>query len=90
MQPEVTYLGYPVNKDGICPLPEKVDFIKNASPPENVSELESFLGLINYYHCHLPSFSTVLEPLHDFLRKMETGERRGKNFSRMQIIIKRI
>ena len=29
MQPEVIYLGYRVNKDGIFPLPEKIDFIKN-------------------------------------------------------------
>ena len=27
MQPEVTYLGYRVNKDGIFPLPEKVEFL---------------------------------------------------------------
>ena len=33
IQLEVTHLGYQVNKDGICPLLEKVDFIKNALPP---------------------------------------------------------
>ena len=69
MQPEVTYLGYRVNKDEICPLPKKVEFIKNASPPQNISELKSFLGLISYYHRHLPSFSSVLEPFHDLSRK---------------------
>ena len=73
MQPEVTYFGnsiiYRVNKHGIFLLPEKVDFSKNVSPLQNVSELKSFLGLINYYHRHLPSFSTVLEPLNDLFRK---------------------
>ena len=73
MQPEVTYLGnsitYRVNKHGIFALPEKVDFSKNVSPLQNVSEFKSFLGLITYYHRHLPSFSTVLEPLHDLFRK---------------------
>ena len=34
IQLEVTYLGYQVNKDGICLLLEKVDFIKKASPPK--------------------------------------------------------
>ena len=39
IQPKATYLGHQVNKDGICQLPEKFDFIKNNSPPQNVSEL---------------------------------------------------
>ena len=50
-------------------MPEKVEFIKNASPLQNVSKLKLFLGLINYHHRHLPSFSTVLEPLNDLLSK---------------------
>ena len=57
IQPEATYVGYQVNKDGVCQLPEKFDFIQNNSPPQNVSELNSFLRLINYYYRHLPSFS---------------------------------
>ena len=48
IQPEVTCLGYRVSEEGICLLLEKVDFIKNASPPQNVSQLKSFLGLSNY------------------------------------------
>ena len=56
MQPEVTYLGYGVNKNGISPLPEKVDIIKSVESPKNVTELKSYLGLINYYHRHLPNF----------------------------------
>ena len=71
MQPEVTYLGYWVSKKGVRPLPEKVEFIKNVSLPQNVTKLKSFLGLINYNHKHLPNFSTILEPLHKLLRKNE-------------------
>ena len=71
MQPEVTYLGYGVNKNGISPLPEKVDIIKSVESPKNVTELKSYLGLINYYHRHLPNFSRILELLHKLLRKHE-------------------
>ena len=35
MQPEVMYLGYRINKDGIFCLPEKVEFIKNANSSKN-------------------------------------------------------
>ena len=61
------YLGYWINKDGIFPLPEKIDFIKNAKSPKNVTKLKSYLGLINYCHCHSPNFSIILEPLHKLL-----------------------
>lgn len=47
IQGEVTYLGCRVNKERIQPFWRKVDFIKNVSPPQNVSKLKSFLGLIN-------------------------------------------
>ena len=37
--------------------------------PKNVTELKSFLGLINYYHKFLPNLSSVLHPLHVLLKK---------------------
>ena len=68
LPPEVTNLGFRINKDGVLPLPEKVEIIKNAQVPKKVTELISFLGLINYYHRHLQN-SSLLEPLHCLLRK---------------------
>ena len=43
MQPQVPCLGYRVNEDGIFPLPEKVDYIKNADSPKTVTELKSWI-----------------------------------------------
>ena len=37
MQPEVTYLGFKINKEEIFPLPEKIDLIENAKSPTNSS-----------------------------------------------------
>ena len=68
MQNEVIYLGYKINKDGIFPVKEKIDAIKSAKKPTNVSELKSFVGL-NYYHRHFQNFADTLEPLHNLLRK---------------------
>ncbi|XP_037508698.1 uncharacterized protein K02A2.6-like [Rhipicephalus sanguineus] len=45
---EVTYLGYRVNKDGVSPLREKVEAIKQAPEPKNKKELQSFLGALNF------------------------------------------
>ena len=67
--PEVTYLGYRINAEGLQPTDKKVQAIIAAPAPTSVSELKSFLGLVNYYGKFLPNLSTVLAPLHKLLRK---------------------
>ena len=69
MQLTVTYCGYIITRDGIQPVAAKVDAIKNAPEPKNVSQLRAFLGILNYYHRFLLDVATVLEPLHQLLRK---------------------
>ena len=69
LQPEVTYLGFRINKDGVLPLLEKAEIIKNAQVSKKVTKLKPILGFINYYHRHLNNFSSFLEPLHCLLRK---------------------
>ena len=69
LAPEVTYLGYKISKDGVTTIEEKILPILKAPAPENVTQLKSFLGMLNYYHRHLPNIASVLEPLHALLRK---------------------
>ena len=70
MEPQVTYLGHRVSKEGIQPMEDKVEAITNAPPPWNVSELKSYLGMINYYQKFLPNLSSVLAPLHRLLNRL--------------------
>ena len=65
----VEYLGHVIDKNGLHPSPSKVQAIKQAPQPTNVTELKSFLGLVNYYHKFLPNLYTSLAPLHSLLRK---------------------
>ena len=48
---------------------EKIAAIKGTPSPKNVAELRSYLGLLNYYGNFIPSLSTLLQPLHELLRK---------------------
>ena len=67
--PEVTYLGHKISLKGIRPAAEKVRAVCNAPTPTNVSQLKSFLGLVNFYSRFLSNLSTLLAPLHQLLQK---------------------
>ena len=47
MIPEVAYLGYKVDKKGISPCNETVLPMLNAPEPETVTQLKSYLGMLN-------------------------------------------
>ena len=66
---EVVYLGHRFDAQGIHPVKDKVQALMEIRAPQNVTELKSYLGLLNYYNRFLPNLSTVLTPLHRLLRK---------------------
>ena len=66
---EVEYLGHRINARGIHPTEKKVEAIKQAPQPEDVSQLRAFVGLMNYYGKFIPQISTLLAPLYKLLEK---------------------
>lgn len=64
----ITYLGHKIDKDGVSTVQNKVQAVKDAPTPTNVSELRSFLGVVNFYGSFIPSLSTKLAALHNLLR----------------------
>ena len=62
MSDEVSYLDFIINKDGISSNADKIRDLLKAIIPENVTQLKSFLGLLNYYHRHLSNLANTLEP----------------------------
>lgn len=48
-QDSVEYLGYRIDEQGLHPTEDKVEAIINVPAPRNISELRSFLGLLNYH-----------------------------------------
>ena len=68
-QPEVRYLGFVVSADGLHVDDEKVRAIMNASVPENLQSLQSFLGMMNFCGRFIENLSSVLHPLHELLKK---------------------
>ena len=72
MRSSVVYLGYLIDADGLHPMPDKVKAILEAPEPTNVTELKSYLGLLNYYGKFLQNVSSILHPLYSLLQKSAT------------------
>ncbi|XP_003241242.1 uncharacterized protein K02A2.6-like [Acyrthosiphon pisum] len=68
-QPSIKYLGHIIDKDGLRKDPEKVNCISKIARPQNVTELKSFLGMINYYGKFVKNLAKILAPLHNLLKK---------------------
>lgn len=66
-QEQVSYCGHMISKEGLKKSPDKVNAVLKAPRPENLQQLRSFLGLVNYYRSFLPNLSTVLGPLNELL-----------------------
>ena len=69
MAAEVLYCGRRVSSEGTRPNEENIEAIVRAPSPSSVTELRSYLGMLNFYNMDLPHLATTLEPLHRLLRK---------------------
>lgn len=68
-RPELKYLGYVVNGNGLLVDPEKVEAIISIPTPKNVSEVRRFVGMAGWYRRFIPNFSSVLTPLTTLTKK---------------------
>ena len=90
MIPEVEYLGHSISAEGVHPVKEKVRAVMEAPRPQNVSQLRSFLGMVNYYAKFLSNLATLLRPLYDLLQKAKTwdwGEAQEQAFRRAKELL---
>ena len=71
MLKSVEYLGHIISAEGLHPTTEKIRAIMAAPTPQDVTQLKSFLGLINYYSKFLPNLSHVLAPLYKLLQNTQ-------------------
>ena len=65
----IEYLGHIISAQGLHTSKSKTKVIVEAPRPQNISQLRSFLGMVNYYSKFLEHLSTELAPLYTLLKK---------------------
>src|SRR5438105_764102 len=69
---EVFFLGHVIKAGGVAVDPSKVRDVLGWLPPQNVSEIRSFLGMAGYYRRFIEGFSKIAKPLTELLEKGAT------------------
>ena len=66
--PNILFFGQVLTPQGLKPDPHKVDVIQNWPIPTNTTELQSFLGSVNYLCKFIPYLSHLCQPLQELLK----------------------
>ena len=74
LQQSVEYLGHTIDALGLHPTMAKIKAVVDAPTPKNLSELKSYLGLLNYYGRFLPNLSSLIQPLNQLQSKDQKWE----------------
>jgi len=62
-----------VDASGIGPLPARVSAIQNFPRPSTVQQLQSYLGMVNFYRRFIKGAAGILKPLTDSLSGVKKG-----------------
>ena len=68
-QPEISYFGHTLSKDGLKPDQKKTEAITAMPTPKSTEELQQFLGMLTYLAKFIPNLSQVASPLRKLLEK---------------------
>ena len=68
-QKSVSFFGFMFSEDGTSPDPKKIQGIIDMPSPQDTTQLQSFLGMVNFMHPFIPHLSANTAPLRQLLSK---------------------
>jgi hypothetical protein len=80
--PSLEILGHTISATGAAPTAHHTTGKKkNCPPPQDIKQLQRFLGMVNFYRHFLPKCAQILKPLTDLFIKRYTFLRIAKQIS---------
>ena len=87
---KLKYLGHIIGKDGLQTDPAKVQTILEYPTPQNVKQLERFLGMVTWYAKFIPKLTDIASPLNHLRHKSvkwDWTEECDSSFKRLQTVL---
>jgi hypothetical protein len=66
--PSIEILGHTISATGVAPMADHATEIKKCLPPQDIKQLQRFLGMVNFYRRFLPKCAQIFKPLTDLLK----------------------
>lgn len=71
---KISFFGYTFSDRGVAPDPDKVRDVQEAPAPSNISEIRSFLGMVNFCGRFVPDLSNLTKPLRELMKSATTWQ----------------
>src|ERR1044071_4233889 len=68
-QREIKFLGHKISQEGISTDPEKIEAMQRLPTPRNLKDVQSVLGLFQYYRNFVKDFARIAGPIYLALKR---------------------
>ena len=75
---EIDFLGHLVTAQGVNPMPDKLQAIRDWPTPHCLRDVRAFVGLASYYRRFVRNFASIAEPLTRLTKKNNTLRSNGR------------
>ena len=70
---QVQYLGHLISGEGIEPVPEKLQSLREMTEPTTPKGVKQYLGFVGYYRKFFPKYSDIAKPLTELTKQDTTS-----------------
>jgi hypothetical protein len=71
----VEYCGKQIDQSGVSMSKKKIKKVLDFPKPTTAHQMKQFVGLVNYFHDHVPHHSHIMKDLHDMIKGYEKRTR---------------